>query len=359
MSGTCLTCLGLRSIVRVISQEMAQPAAANEPLISACLIVRNEEANLPRCLAGLQGLVDEVVAVDTGSTDNTVEILRDSGAVIRKEVWANSFALHRNQSLELASGTWVLVIDADEEILNTDASETRSRLWRDGLPDMLLASMELMYPEGRVTRTVAPRLFRRSRQFRFVHAVHEQLDVADEPAALSNISIRHHGYRDITLVREKERRNLALAELMPRTSHAMHCVARAAFTLGDWERVIRCADELNSAAGPAVLRVECNALAAAASLNLNRLRELERFAALVAELAPDSPDGRFLAVLVGLHRYLEVLGTGDSLTASVALRPPIFPHTRELALRTLHVLHAGLHRNRALDIPLMPTRGAS
>ena len=111
-----------------------------EPLVSACLIVKDEEESLARCLASLGPLVDEVVIIDTGSTDRTPEIARVCGARVFEEPWQDDFSLHRNQALEKATGRWLLVIDADEELFETDLGETRERLAADGLPDILMVS---------------------------------------------------------------------------------------------------------------------------------------------------------------------------------------------------------------------------
>lgn len=341
----------------------ASPGAASgqrsQPLITACLIVRDEEANLTHCLASLDGLVDEIVAVDTGSTDRTVEILASAGATVREVAWANDFSLHRNQALDMASGAWVLVIDADEEVVETDGGETRARLQQDGLPDLLLTSLQLDYPDGRSIRTTAPRLFRNQTRLRFIHRVHEQLNVKDEPAALSNVKLRHHGYRDVALVKQKEMRNLALAQAMPPSAHAHHCVARAAFTLGEWDLVVRTADKLECASAPELLRLECAALAAAASLNLGRATDLQRFLEVVQELAPDSPDSQLLAALAALHRYVDTLRSSDSTAeGAIALRPSVFPHSHSAALRALQALHAGAHRRDSVSAAASSRNGA-
>jgi glycosyltransferase involved in cell wall biosynthesis len=85
-------------------------------LLSACMMVKNESTNLERCLKSLSGLVDEIIVVDTGSTDNTVEIAKKYGAKVYHHPWANDFSKHRNQSINYATGKWILIVDADEEI---------------------------------------------------------------------------------------------------------------------------------------------------------------------------------------------------------------------------------------------------
>ena len=85
-------------------------------LFSAALIVKNEEELLEQCLRSLQGLVDETVVVDTGSTDRTQIIAQEYGARLYEFKWRNDFAAARNHALNQVRGEWVLYIDADERV---------------------------------------------------------------------------------------------------------------------------------------------------------------------------------------------------------------------------------------------------
>ena len=82
--------------------------------ISACYIVRNEAAKLERSLASLEGAVDEIIVVDTGSSDDTVKIAEAHGAQVFHFPWQDDFSAARNVSLSKATGDWILVVDADE-----------------------------------------------------------------------------------------------------------------------------------------------------------------------------------------------------------------------------------------------------
>jgi tetratricopeptide (TPR) repeat protein len=93
-------------------------------LLTACLIVKNESANLARCLESVRGVVDEVVVVDTGSTDETVALAERLGARVFHHVWQHDFALARNAGLDHARGEWILHLDADEAL----TPETRASL---------------------------------------------------------------------------------------------------------------------------------------------------------------------------------------------------------------------------------------
>ena len=92
----------------------------NDQCLSLCMIVKNEEAHLARCLASVKALVDEIIIVDTGSGDKTIKIAQAFGAKVFKYGWDNDFAQARNFSLSKASGDWVLILDADEVISTMD-----------------------------------------------------------------------------------------------------------------------------------------------------------------------------------------------------------------------------------------------
>ena len=88
--------------------------------ISACMMVKNEEAFLPRCLESIKDVVDEIIVVDTGSTDRTAEIAKSYGAKVYHHPWENNFSKHRNQSISYATGDWIFILDGDEEVIQWD-----------------------------------------------------------------------------------------------------------------------------------------------------------------------------------------------------------------------------------------------
>ena len=96
-------------------------------LVTACLIVKNEEQMLGACLESVRDAVDEIVVYDTGSNDRTVQIAREAGATVVEGEWEDSFAVARNAALRHATGEWVLSIDADER-LQTDPDVLRAQL---------------------------------------------------------------------------------------------------------------------------------------------------------------------------------------------------------------------------------------
>ena len=88
--------------------------------ISLCMIVKNEEKNLARCLLSVRDIVDDIVVVDTGSTDRSADIARVFGARVYPCQWHDDFSRARNFSLSKAVGRWILILDADEVIARQD-----------------------------------------------------------------------------------------------------------------------------------------------------------------------------------------------------------------------------------------------
>lgn len=185
-------------------------------LLSAALIVRNEERFLEGCLRSLEGRVDEVVVVDTGSTDRSCEIARDFGARLLNHAWADDFSTARNASVAAARGKWILYIDADERVVEFDRPTV----------DALLADTwhvcytTLFRPAAGYTRYREYRLFRNRPDLRFRGIIHEslapaledlcartRLKIGDSPVALDHLGydgdLQHKHTRNLPLLRAR------------------------------------------------------------------------------------------------------------------------------------------------------------
>ena len=139
-------------------------------MLSACMIVRDEERYLGACLRSLRDVADEVVIVDTGSVDRSVEIARDHGATVHVRRWEEDFSYHRNQSLDLAHGDWALVIDGDEELLEpADLRALVERMPVDGIAVQVDCRTDTA-----TVSTQSIRVFRREVGWYF-YPVHNQL----------------------------------------------------------------------------------------------------------------------------------------------------------------------------------------
>lgn len=100
--------------------------ASQRGTLSLCMIVKNEEKHLVRCLRSVRDVVDEIIIVDTGSTDKTVDIAKVFGAKVYDFPWTGDFSAARNQSLAHATGDWILVLDADEVIAERHLHELKA-----------------------------------------------------------------------------------------------------------------------------------------------------------------------------------------------------------------------------------------
>ena len=182
------------------------------------MIARDEERDLPRCLASLD--CDELIVVDTGSRDRTVAIAREAGARVIEIEWPRDFAAARNVSLDAATGDWILVLDADEEL----PAETRAQLRAEvaqadqlGLAGVSLLQRNLSPPGEVTTYQDLPivRLFRRASHVRYEGKIHEQVSPsivrAGGALGASDQWFLHHGYARTTAQgTNRAQRNLAL-----------------------------------------------------------------------------------------------------------------------------------------------------
>lgn len=194
----------------------ARPAAGLR--ISLCMIVRDEEEMLPRSLAAAAEAVDEIVVIDTGSRDRTVEIARSFGATVIEREWTGSFAAARNASIEAASGDWLLFLDADEVLHPADGPllrELAGRTWREAFY-LVETNHTGEVGDGTAVTHNALRLFRNRPEYRFEGRVHEQIahrlpSGLPERLEPTEIRVDHYGYLGaVRDAKEKSRRNIEL-----------------------------------------------------------------------------------------------------------------------------------------------------
>jgi glycosyltransferase involved in cell wall biosynthesis len=170
--------------------------------------------------------VDEMIVVDTGSSDRTAEIARSFGATVVDFPWNGSFADARNISLDNATCDWVMYLDADEHMQPEDAPKLRELLrktWREAF-----YLVETNYTGGDESGAAvthhALRLWRRRPQYRFEGRIHEQKThtmptYLPERFETSSVRMRHYGYlRSRITAKDKSKRNIELLELEARES---------------------------------------------------------------------------------------------------------------------------------------------
>jgi glycosyltransferase involved in cell wall biosynthesis/tetratricopeptide (TPR) repeat protein len=193
--------------------------------VSLCMIVKNEEANLPACLASAKDLVDEIIIVDTGSSDRTKEVAAQHGARVFDFTWADSFAAARNECLRHAHGKWIFWMDADDRLDDENRGKFGTLVRR--LPDELAAyamKCRCVYQSESDPSTVVDhvRLFRNHFALRWEYRVHEQILMALRRLGGrvygSDVVIEHVGYQDAEVLTRKHERDLRLL-LMDHAEH--------------------------------------------------------------------------------------------------------------------------------------------
>lgn len=186
--------------------------------LSLVMIVRDEAEMLPAFLASVEGLWDELVVVDTGSTDGSAALLEAAGARVLHHPWSDDFSDARNVSLAAATGDWVLVLDADERASPAFASELRARMDDPTLGALWLV-MSNALPYGHRRQSLLLRAWRADPAVRFRHAIHE--DVSASVAQMLQRTnrthdrleapIEHLGYvRSRAAAKDKKTRDLAI-----------------------------------------------------------------------------------------------------------------------------------------------------
>lgn len=221
------------------------------PTVSLCMIVRNEERSIRRCLESAVPFVDEIVIADTGSIDGTKQICAKYGARLSDFEWADDFAAARNFCLEKASCDWILWLDADEELQVFDFPALRSCL-EDRREDFLSVRMLHFYgPEPadgtRSYLSCSFRLFRNGSGIRYAGRIHERL-TAGASGAIPQLDpnrymrILHYGYMESAL-NNKSNRNIGLLlkekEGGPDDAWLDYHLAAEYHRLRDYDRALR------------------------------------------------------------------------------------------------------------------------
>ncbi len=176
-----------------LKKEMDRKHGTGNPTLSLCMIVKNEEESLPTCLASVKDYVDEIIIVDTGSTDRTVEIAESFNAKVYHHAWENSFSKARNYSLKYATSDWILIMDADEEIEEKDAFKLRETIIDDEVN--LIYMPAFSKEKGGMNSSVylIERVFKNNLDFHYEGIVHNILKFSGRYKK-ENIVFYHYGY---------------------------------------------------------------------------------------------------------------------------------------------------------------------
>ena len=196
--------------------QVPAPVAAPRPghTMSVCMIVRDGGADLDRCLRSVAAAADEIVVVDTGSTDDSLAIAGRHGARIGHFDWCDDFAAARNASLAMATGAWILWLDADDYLTPDDLG--RLQRAKALAPDTALSFTLVNTGGDDRTSFRQVKMFPNRPQIRFVRPVHETvlpaLEAAGVPLRTTDVRVMHTGYADAQIVARKKERYRGLME---------------------------------------------------------------------------------------------------------------------------------------------------
>ena len=189
--------------------------------VELCMIVRDEEAVLTRCLAAARPWVDRIIVVDTGSVDETASVARAWGCQVIHHQWRDDFADARNTGLQVVTADWVLVLDADEMLRVEDERAWQRAISVDRIVGYRLKIFNMADDVAvRSVTNSSPRLFRFYPGLRFKGRIHES--VTDELGEhggiicdLNGVDIKHFGYaQDVLTSRDKLERNRQLSMML-------------------------------------------------------------------------------------------------------------------------------------------------
>lgn len=216
--------------------------------ISACLIVKNEEKVLKRCLDCLKVFADEIIIVDTGSTDNTKDIAREYTDKIYDFTWINDFSAARNESFSKATMDYIYVADADEVIDSENISKILEikhvMLTEIEIVQMLYTNQLLHNTTYNYDTELRPKLYKRLRKFRWIDPIHEAVAlepiIYDSDIEIIHLPLSNHAKRDFSTFKNA----IARGEKLSNKLKIMY--AKELFIAGDKEDFIEAEDYFKS-----------------------------------------------------------------------------------------------------------------
>lgn len=203
-----------------LPEQIRNPKPEIRSRLTVGVLTKNEERFIVQCLNSVKGLADQIIVVDTGSTDGTIEIAKSLGAEVYSTTWNEDFSAPRNLILEHATGDWILMLDADEELPADQHAALRADLRKaDAIACRLPLTNRGQEAEG---QSYIPRLFRNAPGAHYYGRIHEQVFPSLLPlcktfgldTALGTARLLHHGYsKELVKDRNKVERNLRLLRL--------------------------------------------------------------------------------------------------------------------------------------------------
>ncbi|MCJ8346296.1 glycosyltransferase family 2 protein, partial [bacterium] len=223
-------------------------------LLSVCLIYKDEENHLNEFLDCFGDMADQIVLVDTGSSDQSNQIVQDRGYENFFFTWCNDFSKAKNYAMSLCTSEWILILDADERMDRLDLITLKDQLKETAFDGFYLPVINLKESSWQTNREdysskqYRMNLVRNFKDFHYIYPIHERLDLSLElvkaPISALELNIYHLGYID-SLCEEKSDRNLDLINLLyeedPENPHLIlyHCMGKWSNSLEIYEQLVR------------------------------------------------------------------------------------------------------------------------
>ena len=308
--------------------------------VSAALIVKDEAKTIVSVIEQLKKAVDEVVVVDTGSTDNTMLLADKAGATVYQYAWDDSFAAARNFALQRVTSDWVLFVDGDEVLNEADVTVPRvvAGLFNAQIPPFIVRVVQVNHIAGRTDPNYdMSRLFPTRFGLKWWGRIHEQVGPAEGGVystlytrPVVRIRLDHHGYEpDVMTAKRKLERNIALlqktVEEDPGDVAAWGFVGREYYFSALFEEAVRTlyrTEDLSRAVPTYGRLPEVRTYLTEALLRLDRLEEARQVARRMIEETPQFPGGWYLRGRVELAMGVKMLEQAQTSFAEAKNRAP-------------------------------------
>ncbi len=292
------------------------------PSISACLIVKNEEQFLENCLNSLKDQVNEIIIVDTGSTDTTVEIAKKYTDKVYFHPWEDSFCKARNQALGYATCDWIFQIDADEEIMSENAPTLHTEIKNAENCDIIYVKIYSSFENGKKTSLHNyGRLFRNNSLIHYKGNIHEQV-TGGTKEYFSSIKLWHYGYDvDDEKAQNKFERTAGLLkkeiEKDPENPVHHHNISVSYLSrkmyeeaINEANKAIELSDALNDNSN---LYLWSHYIASMGCFCTGRLEEAKKYAEKSLNRNPEHLDSNYMLTVIAFDegRWDDVIGYGD------------------------------------------------
>lgn len=286
--------------------------------ISACVIVKNEEKNIGQWLNNMRQIADEIVVVDTGSTDNTLDILENAGITPYHFTWCNDFAAAKNYAIQQATGDWIVFLDADEYFDASSVQQFRTEMIRYhankkiGAIMCQLVNIDIDNRDKIIDTAIQVRIFRNTKDIYYKNTVHEQLVTKLGKYIMQkcfNLQIIHTGY-STSILRKKAERDLLILQQREKEAKTQQereqlCVffMDAYNCLKNFDKVLEYAQKAIKF-NTRILGEDIHAYEGMISAMVNLGKKDEEIMAVIAEARKKFPQEVFFAVQLGYYYYM-------------------------------------------------------